>query len=124
MSMKKKIEPIKEFDREMLRSTFVSIFWAAITEKRKTQKLTLQSIAKDLGTNKSAISRWFSGELPNWTSDTVADIARVLDIELRVFGIDRSTGAVFQPYGMIKPKLGLVQDSPIQTNPGQVQKIA
>jgi transcriptional regulator with XRE-family HTH domain len=87
-------ERLREYDREMLRSTFVSIFWAAITERRKTGKFTLQSIADKLGIDKSAVSRWFSGDSPNWETDTIADIAGVLDLELDVTAVERSNPAV------------------------------
>jgi transcriptional regulator with XRE-family HTH domain len=99
----KKIDPAKrlrEYDRKMLRSTFVSLFWGVISERRRRSKFTLQSLADKLGTDKSAVSRWFSGELPNWTVDKIADVAGVLDLELRIEATDKS-GSVFTASGAI-----------------------
>lgn len=95
-----------EYDRDMLRSTFVSVFWAAICERRKGGKLTFQSIADRIGTGKSAVSRWFSGDAPNWTLDTIADLAGAIDLEIHVTATDRRTGAVITAGG--------VQSAPVQ----------
>ncbi len=97
MSTKQKIpsqERLRAYDREMLRSTFVSIFWAAITERRKRERFTLQSLADRLGIDKSAVSRWFSGENQNWETDTIADIAAALDLELEITARERSNPSV------------------------------
>jgi transcriptional regulator with XRE-family HTH domain len=98
---KKKIDAarLREYDRELLRSTFVSLFWGVISERRRRTKFTLQSLADKLGTDKSAVSRWFSGNLPNWTVDKIADIAGVLDLELKIEAADRTTGVMFTPAG-------------------------
>ena len=87
-------ERMREYDREMLRSTFVSIFWAAISERRKRAKFTLQSLADKLGVDKSVVSRWFSGDRPNWETDTIADIAGALDLDLEITARERSHPAV------------------------------
>lgn len=84
----------------MLRSSFVSLFWAAIMEKRKRQKYPLQLLATRLGKDKSAVSRWFSDRHPNWSMDTVADIASALDLEIRISAFDRSTGMEITPSGV------------------------
>ena len=89
---------LRDYDRTMLRSAFVSIFWNAITERRRREKFTLQELARRVGTNKSAASRWFSGSLPNWTLDTVADIAGALDLDLRIEALDRKTGDAVSPH--------------------------
>ena len=93
-----------EYDRDMLRSMFVSIFWAAITERRKYRKFTLQSLADILGIGKWAVSRWFSGDPPNWTIDTISDVAGALNLELKVAAIDRATGIVITPSGSQHPQ--------------------
>jgi len=90
----------------MLRSTFVSLFWGVISERRRRTKFTLQSLADKLGTDKSAVSRWFSGELPNWTVDKIADVAGALDLELRIEATDKS-GAVFTASGPITQSAAL-----------------
>lgn len=99
MSNDQKFQPetIKAYDRGMLRSAFLSLFWSIITERRKNG-YTLQNLADDLGVDKSAISRWFGGD-PNWTINTIADLANALDVELRISGTHRPTGHTFAPYG-------------------------
>ena len=92
---------LAEYDRDMFRSTFVSMFWTAIAERRKRGKFTLQSLAEKLGIDKSAVSRWFSGdEPPNWTVDTIADVAGALDLELKVEAKERATGRVITAVGV------------------------
>jgi transcriptional regulator with XRE-family HTH domain len=102
MSTKKtrKSDPkfLRAYDRGILRSSFVSLFWAVITERRKKGTYTLVQLAKQLGANKAEVSRWFKGE-PNWTLGTIANIANALDVDLRVQAIDRSSGQVFTPAG-------------------------
>jgi transcriptional regulator with XRE-family HTH domain len=83
----------------MLRSAFVSLFWAIITERRKKGVYTLLQLAKKLGTNKAEVSRWFRGE-PNWTVGTIANIANALNVELRIEAVDRDSGEVFTPAGI------------------------
>lgn len=87
-------ERLRQYDREMLRSTFVSIFWGAITERRKQGKFTLQSLADKLGIDKSTVSRWFSGESQNWETDTISDISGALDLELEITARERSNPSV------------------------------
>ena|SRR6267378_6187569 len=103
MSTKKtrKSDPkfLRAYDRGMLRSAFVSLFWAVITERRKKGTYTLVQLAKQLGANKAEVSRWFKGE-PNWTLGTIANIANALDVDLRVQAIERSSGQVFTPAGI------------------------
>jgi hypothetical protein len=105
-----------EYDRDMLRSTFVSIFWAAITERRKHGKFTLQSLADILGIGKWAVSRWFSGDPPNWTIDTISDVAGALNLDLKVEAIDRATGMVIRPSGIQYPQKTKL------TTPGQANR--
>jgi hypothetical protein len=99
-SRKSEKQQLIEYDRDMLRSAFVSIFWAAITERRKHRKFTLQSLADILGIGKWAVSRWFSGDPPNWTIDTISDVAGALNLDLKVEAIDRTTGAEIRPSGI------------------------
>lgn len=91
---------LKEYDRLMLRSAFASLFWVALSERRRRGKFTFKDLARLAGTSKSVVSRWFSGDQPpNWEVDSIADIAGALDIELRIEAIDRATGAVLSPTG-------------------------
>ena len=90
---------VRAYDRAMLRAQFASLFWAAIMEKRKSGKFTLASLAKALGKNKGEVSRWFSGEAPNWTMGTVAEIAYALDLQIHVEARDRSTGMILTASG-------------------------
>jgi transcriptional regulator with XRE-family HTH domain len=90
---------VRAYDRAMLRSAFVSLFWAVITERRKKGTYTLIQLAKQLGTNKAEVSRWFKGE-PNWTVGTIANIANALNVDLRIQAVDRVSGEVFTPAGI------------------------
>ena len=94
---KRDSEHVREYDRGMLRSAFVSLFWAVISERRK-KGFKLQHLADALPTNKSVVSRWFSGQ-PNWRLNTVSDIAGVLNLDLHIQARDRETGVVYAPYG-------------------------
>jgi transcriptional regulator with XRE-family HTH domain len=93
---------LRAYDRAMLRSAFVSLFWAVISERRKKVGYTLVQLAKELGTNKAEVSRWFRGE-PNWTLGTIGNIAHALNVELRVEAVDRVSGEVFTPAGIQHP---------------------
>jgi transcriptional regulator with XRE-family HTH domain len=90
---------IRAYDRGMLRSAFVSLFWAVITERKKWEDFTFRALAKALGVNKGEVSRWFNGD-PNWTINTIANIAHALNVELRIQAIDRKSGKVFTPIGV------------------------
>lgn len=90
---------MREFDNLMLRSAFVSLFWGVIKHRRKMRKLTLQEIAARMGTNKSAVSRWFSDQPPNWRLSTISEMAHTLDVDIRIEARDRATGMVFTPGG-------------------------
>lgn len=97
MTDKKRQELEREYDREMLKSTIISIFAAVIAFKKKRGKYSYKRLADDLGKDKSAVSRWFS-EDPNLELHTVSDIANALDIELRIEAVDRETQTVFNPH--------------------------
>jgi transcriptional regulator with XRE-family HTH domain len=90
----------RAYDRSILRSAFVSLFWAIISDRKKRNGFTLVQLAKTMGANKAEITRWFKGD-PNWTLNTVASIASALDVELEVRARDRTTGAVFTPAGAV-----------------------
>lgn len=87
----------------MLRSAFVSLFWGVIVERKKRPDgYTLQQLADALGTNKAEVSRWFNGE-PNWTINTIAGIANALNLDLEIRAVERGTGRVFTPAGLVQP---------------------
>ena len=93
---------VRSYDRSMLRSAFLSLFWGIITERRKRKpSFTLQGLAKVLGTNKAEVSRWFNGD-PNWTINTIAAVANALNVELSIQAVDRETGAIFTPAGLLQ----------------------
>jgi transcriptional regulator with XRE-family HTH domain len=94
----KQARRLRNYERGMLRAAFVSLFTAIMAERRRRGDLTQQELAKKIGRDKSAISRWLSGS-PNWTLDTIADLAGALDLELRIEVRDRMTGQVFTPTG-------------------------
>jgi transcriptional regulator with XRE-family HTH domain len=100
MSISKKTDPKFEmaYDRAMLRSAFVSLFWGIISERKKMGGLTFQELAKKIGSTKHEVSRWFNGD-PNWTLNTVASIANALDVELKIEAVDKSH-RVFKPSGI------------------------
>lgn len=107
-------ERLVAFDREMLRSAFVSMFWSVISDRKRRGGYMLQTLADALGCHKSAVSRWFSNEPPNWTLDTVADIAGALDVELHIEARDRQTGIVHTAAGPM-PTVHVYSGGQIQT---------
>jgi hypothetical protein len=100
---KTKEQRLLEYDRAMLRSAFVSLFWAAISDRKRRGKYTLQMLADKLGTNKSSVSRWFSKDPPNWGIDTISDVASALQLDMEIRARDRITGAVFTSSGIATP---------------------
>jgi transcriptional regulator with XRE-family HTH domain len=93
--MSQKIEmkksDVKEYDRLMLRAAVVSVFWSVITDLKKRRSYRLQELADEIGVDKSAVSRWFSGHNPNWTLNTISDIANALNVDVKIVAIDRRT---------------------------------
>jgi hypothetical protein len=87
----------------MLRSAFVSLFWSIISRKNQHRGFPLKTLADKIGVHKSAPSRWFSGGHPNWTINTISDIANALDLDLEIRARDRKTGETYAPYGLVKP---------------------
>jgi transcriptional regulator with XRE-family HTH domain len=103
MSMNQnKIQLLRDYDRDMLKSAISSVFWAVLS-KRKTEGYSLKSLADALGIHKSAVSRWFSEKLPNWEINTISDIAHALDLEVDITVKDRKTGEVYSPVGQVTP---------------------
>jgi len=92
---------VRAYERGMLRSAFVSLFWAIFQFRKGTKGLTLATLAKMISANKSEVSRWFRGD-PNWTVNTIAGLAHALDVELEIRARDRATGIVFTPAGIEK----------------------
>jgi hypothetical protein len=105
---------LKAYDRGMLRSAFVSLFWGVIMERRKRGAFTLLSLAKKLGTNKGEVSRWFSTD-PNWTINTISNIANALNLDIQIRAIDRSTGVVYTPSGIEAPSQAYGQATRLAT---------
>ena len=83
---------VRAYDRAMIRAQFASLFWAAIMEKRKHGQYPLSELAEALGRNKGEVCRWFSGNPPNWTVGTIAEVAYALNLEIRIEAVDRATG--------------------------------
>jgi transcriptional regulator with XRE-family HTH domain len=119
MSMKRRSDPkyIQAYERGMLRSAFVSLFWGVISERKKRGGFTLKGLAKSLGTNKAEVSRWFNGN-PNWTVNTIANIATALDLELRIEARERSSGIIFTASGIQLPQVSQLQSmtDPVRTD--------
>jgi transcriptional regulator with XRE-family HTH domain len=90
---------VRDYDRLALKSMFKSLVWAAFQERKKKHPMLLQEFAEALGKDKAVVSRWFNGS-PNWTLDTIADIARVLDVELKIEAVDRKTRVIVTPAGV------------------------
>lgn len=109
---------VRSYVRGMLRSAFVSLFWAVITERRK-KGFTFLALAKLLGTNKGEVSRWFNGD-PNWTINTIASIADALNVEVRIQAVDRDTGVIFTPIGVLQSSVSstksVITTTAVETN--------
>jgi transcriptional regulator with XRE-family HTH domain len=90
---------MKQYDRLMLRSSFESLLWTVIVDLKKRRGYRLQELADAIGVDKSGVSRWFSGNTPNWTLNTIADIANALNVDLRVEAVDRVTSTVYTSHG-------------------------
>jgi hypothetical protein len=112
---------VRAYERGLLRSAFVSLFWSVITERRKRDpSFTLQGLARKLNANKAEVSRWFRGD-PNWTVNTIASLATALDLELHIEARERTTGIVFVPSGikMLSPVQAIERpDSPTTSTGG------
>jgi len=104
----------------MLRSAFVSLFWAVISDRKKNG-LTLIAVAKAIGSSKHEVSRWFRGD-PNWTINTIASIAHALKLTLRILAIDEE-GRVYGPSGLqYEPTYKSVPTSGVSLVPVKVTK--
>jgi|GEM_PF-1765852 len=101
----------KDVERAMLRSAFVSLFWNIM----KTKGITRQQLSDKIGVNKSAPSRWFSEDRPNWRVDTIADIASALAVEIEVTAYDMVTGHQYSITGPVySPSPVSVMEFPTQ----------
>jgi transcriptional regulator with XRE-family HTH domain len=90
----------RAFERGILRSAFKSLFWAVIVERKKRPEgFRLTELAKAVSSSKHEVSRWFNGD-PNWTINTIANVADALNVDLRIQAVDRKTGAIFTPAGL------------------------
>jgi hypothetical protein len=105
----------------MLRSAFKSLFWAIITEKKKRPGgFTLMKLARDVSTSKHEVSRWFNGD-PNWTVNTIANLASALDVDIQIQAIDRSTGMVFTAAGVqTSVSTNIAMKPPVETKSGGI----
>jgi transcriptional regulator with XRE-family HTH domain len=112
----KKLKPnpdeMRDYERDTLRAAVVSLFWNILAYRKKERGFTLSDLAAKIGVNKSAPSRWFGDEKPNWTENTMADIAAALDVELEVYARDRKTGIRFASYGPVKQGALVTVSSP------------
>src|SRR6185437_3564495 len=100
------------YERGMLRSAFKSLFWAIITERKKLPGgFTLNQLARAISTSKHEVSRWFTGD-PNWTLNTVAGLANALDVEIQIQAVDRATGVIFTPAGVLQSSTSALQSGP------------
>jgi transcriptional regulator with XRE-family HTH domain len=90
----------KAYYRAAIRSLFVSLFWVIIKERKKQSGgFTFQALAKAVGSTKHEISRWFNSQ-PNWTLNTIANLAYALDVELIIQARQRATGVIYTPAGI------------------------
>lgn len=92
------------YDRAMFRSGILGIFWQAIQDKKRRDRFTLQDVATKLHIGRSAVSRWFSGDPPNWQADTMVDIANALDLDLIITARSRITGTMYSASGSSAPE--------------------
>ncbi len=120
-------EAMREFDREMLRAEFLSLFWAVIEHRKLQGTYRLADLANQLGVHKSVITRWFSKEPKNWTIDTIADIANALDVELILRGRDRKDGTRYTPAGaepVVRVTTTDGRDARTMLRPGRSEQIS
>jgi transcriptional regulator with XRE-family HTH domain len=102
----------RSFERGVLRAAFRSLFWAIVSERKKrAEGYTLSELAKDTSTSKHEVSRWFNGD-PNWTINTIANIADAMDVDIRIEAVDRKTAEVFTPAGLQNPQANKVKLMP------------
>jgi transcriptional regulator with XRE-family HTH domain len=87
----------------MLRSALVSLFWNVIAYQKAKGGFSFKKFAEQLRVDKSTPSRWFSDDRPNWTANTIADIAVALNVEIQITARDRGDNAIFTPSGLIAP---------------------
>jgi transcriptional regulator with XRE-family HTH domain len=117
MSIRKRkfgTDRLGDYDRLMLRSAFVSLFWATLQDKGKQLKF----LAKELRVDKSAISRWFSSNPPNMQVDTISDIARALDLEIRITATPRDgSPKIYTPSGVQVTKPESLSKEAVTENP-------
>jgi transcriptional regulator with XRE-family HTH domain len=111
----------KAYYRAMVRSAFLSMFWAVISERKKSG-LTLISLAKAIGSSKHEVSRWFNGD-PNWTLNTIAAIAHALKLTLQVRAIDEQ-GNVYGASGLQSAQTSIaVATSSVEVKPVNITRV-
>ena len=112
----KKSDPkfILAFERGMLRSAFLSLFWAVIAERKKDSTFTFRSLAKAAGADTGKLSNWLRGD-PNWTINTIAGLAHGLGVDLQITAVERSTGRVFTSSGVQSSSI-VEQQKPMRVN--------
>src|ERR1700742_1983013 len=104
---------VSEYDRDVLKSSVVSLFWNILSYRKRESGFTLTDLAAKIGVHKSAPSRWFGNDRPNWEENTMADIANALGVELEVYARDKKTGVRFAPYGAMRSEsIELGTDAP------------
>jgi DNA-binding phage protein len=91
---------LRDYDRGLLKSGLTSLFWAVVQDRKRHGRYTMTDVARAVGKDKSAVSRWFSST-PNWRLETVADIASALDLDLEFQARDRTTGRIYTASGMV-----------------------
>lgn len=96
--MKRTEADFREYDRTRIKTGLFSLFWAIISDRRKSGRYTMKEFAETVGRDKSAVSRWFS-DPPNWRLETAADIASALGVDIEFRARDRATGRIFTPSG-------------------------
>lgn len=93
-------EPVRLFNRQMLRSAFQSLFWHVLLVRKRESGFSFKALAERLGNNKSYVSRSF-GSPPNWQIDKLSDMADALGVELILQARDIKNGQIYTPSGSI-----------------------
>lgn len=88
----------RKYKRLMLRSSFQSLFWSILLDRKKKSNLNMSQLGERLGVNKSYLSRSFSSP-PNWQIDKISDLADALGVEIHITARDHQTGEIFSPVG-------------------------
>lgn len=91
----------RDYKREMLRSSLMSLIMAVLKDRKRRNKYTLTDFASAVGRDKAQVSRWLSGS-PNWSLNTISDVASALNLDIEIRAHDRAEGIIYSPTGVVQ----------------------